>query len=135
MATGSTARKYESQQTHYLVQSYDYDDITDESAETLGVIPAGSLVINAGVIVETAFNSATSDTLDIGTSADGNGFATLLDLTTAGVIQADELATSDDVVASSDTTITFEWNGTGTAPSAGRIHVFVEYLVPNYQEQ
>ncbi len=130
MAVGSSARKYHTQQTHYLVAEYAYSDLTSGTAVTLGTVPADCIIMDAGVVVETAFNSATSDVLDIGTSADGDGFATDLDLTTAGKIVADELATSDDLTPTADTDITFAWTGSGTAPSAGVIHVYVTYLVP-----
>lgn len=122
MATGLA---YHTKQTHYLVKEFSY---TDTGTITIGKVPANSIVINAGVVVATAFDSGTSNTLDIGTDGDSNGFATLLDLTTAGVIQADELATSNDVYASAEDTLVAVHTATGTAASAGSGYIFVEFL-------
>ena len=65
-------------------------------ALTMGVLPARSIVVGAGVIVATGFNG-TSPILQIGTSGDGDGFATNLILATIGNIVWDELATSNDL--------------------------------------
>jgi hypothetical protein len=87
-------------------------------------------VVRAGVVVSTAFNGNSSNVLDIGTGADGDGFATDLSLETVGVIAADELATSNDCGPyATATEITCNVVSTASA-SAGAGVVFVEYLVP-----
>ncbi len=122
------AREYHTQQLHYLRKNIDFNDT---GAITVGKIPAGSIVIGAGVVVSTAWNSGTSDVLDIGTSGDDDGFATDLSLRTIGNIVWDELATSNDLYVSSDTTIIATPASTGTAASAGVGHVYVTYIPNN----
>lgn len=98
-------------------------------AKTLGVIPAGAVVIGSGVVVTAAFNAGTTNTLNIGTSADDDGFATLLALGTIGNIVWDELATSNDLYQTSDTTLTATVVLTGTAATAGTGFVYVQYVM------
>jgi hypothetical protein len=126
------ARQYHTQQTHYLRKSISYTDIG--STLEVGVVPAGAIVIGAGVVVSTAFNSGTTDTLDIGTSADTDGFASAISTHTAGRIVADDLATSDDLGPyASATTIKCVLAATGTAASAGAAEVYVEFIPDNDQ--
>lgn len=125
---GTVAREYHTAQTHYLTKSISYLD--DGDTLSMGFIPAGAIVVRAGVVVSTAFDGNSSNVLDIGTAADTDGFATDLALGTAGVIAADELATSNDVGPyAADTEIKCVVVSTASA-SAGAGTVFVEYLVP-----
>lgn len=124
MTNPSTARVYHTNQTHYFRKRIIFSD----TVVTLGVIPAGAIVINAGVVVTTAFNAGTTNVLDIGTSGDDDGFATDLALGTIGRIAADELATSNDLYSTSDVTLTATYAQTGTAATAGKGFVFVEFI-------
>ncbi len=124
------AREYTTQQLHYLRKGITFADIA--STVTLGVLPAGAIVDNAYVIVSTAFDSGSTDILDIGTSGDGDGFATDLTLQTAGKIAADELATSNDLGPyASDTTLQANLVATGTAATAGAGEIVVTFIPDN----
>lgn len=125
------AREYHSQQVHYFRKGVSLSDLTSGTAVTLGTIPSGAMVVDAYAVVTTAFDSGTSDVLDIGTSGDGDGFATDLDISSVGKKSADELATSDDLVVSADTDLTFAWTGAGTAATAGAMEVVVEFIPDN----
>jgi hypothetical protein len=125
---GSQARVYHTNQIHYLRKDLTY---LDTGVKTVGVLPAGAIVVSAGVVVSTAWNSGTSDVLDIGTSGDGDGFATDLSLRTIGNIVWDEFATSNDLYSTSEVTITCEAASTGTAASAGVGHVYIGYIPAN----
>jgi hypothetical protein len=126
---GTSARLYHQAQTHYLRRNISFADGAT-AVLTLGTIPAGSVVIRGGVVVTTAFNAGSGNVLDIGTSADDDGFATDLALGTIGVIAADEMATTNDANITADTVITCTLALTGTAATAGAGVVWVEYL-PN----
>lgn len=112
---------------HVLRKAIAYSDGAT-AVVTVGVVPAGSIVLRGGVAVTTAFNAATANVLDIGTSADDDGFATDLALGTVGVIVVDEMATSNDAYCASDTTIIATLALSGTAATAGAGHVWVEYI-------
>lgn len=125
---GTTARQYHTAQVHYLTKNITYSD--NGSTLSLGYVPAGAVVINAGVIVTTAFNGNSSNVIDIGTAADTDGFASAISLATIGRILADDMATSNDLGAyASDTEMKCVVTATASA-SAGAATVFVEYLVP-----
>lgn len=125
---GTVAREFHTAQVHYLTKAFTYAD--DGSTLTMGVRPAGSYVIRGGVIVTTAFNAGSTNVLDIGTSGDGDGFATDLALGTVGVIVADEMATTNDSYSATDETITCTVDLTGTAATTGAALAWVEYIVP-----
>lgn len=95
---------------------------------TIGTIPANSIVTGAGVVVTTAFAGGTPPTLDLGTSADPDGFATNLVLSTAGNIVADELASSDDLGPYTAETTIVGVTESGVTTSAGVGYVYIRYI-------
>lgn len=125
---GTNARLYHTHQVHYLRRAISFSDGAS-AVLNVGTIPAGSTVIRGGVVVTTAFNAGSGNVLDIGTSADDDGFATDLALGTVGVIAADEMATTNDAYVTADTTIIATLALTGTAATAGAGFVWVEYLI------
>lgn len=115
------------QQPGYLRKKIVFGD--SGTAVTVGVVPAGAIIIDAGVIVSTVFNAGTTNTLDIGTSADADGLASAIALGTKGRIVADDLATSDDLGPfTADTTITATPATSGTAATTGEGEVYVTFL-------
>ena len=126
MAVGTTGKRYHTDQTHFLRKEVTFSD--NGSTVTVGKLPPGAIVVSAGVIVSTAFNAGTSNVLDIGTSGDGDGFATDLALGTIGNIVWDELATSNDLYATTEVTVTADVALAGTAATAGTGHVYVEFI-------
>lgn len=131
-----TGRQYHTDQVHYLRKSFTFSN-ADETL-SLGWVPANASVIEGGVVVATAFNSGTSDTLDLGfrnagdgTADDADEYATLLDLTTAGRIAADAMATAADAHLPEGAELTLTYNSTGTAPTAGQGYAFLTYIVDN----
>lgn len=125
---GTSAQEYHTKQVHYLGKAITFAD--NGLTISLGYIPAGAFVLRGGVAVTTAFDAGTSNVLDVGTAADPDGFATDLALGTIGVIVADEMATSNDALASADTEIVCVPALSGTAATAGAAYVWVEYIVP-----
>lgn len=133
MATGTvatSARKYHHDMVHYVSKAISYADGASK-VYTVGVLPAGALVLRGGVCVTTVFNAGTANVIDIGTSADDDGFATDLALGTVGVISADEMATTNDAYVTTDTTVTATLALTGTAATTGAGFVWLEYIIAN----
>jgi hypothetical protein len=114
---------------HYLRRGVSEAD-EGLGALTVGVLPAGAIVVQAGIIVVTAFNG-TSPIVDIGTSGDGDGFATDLALGTIGNIVWDELATSNDLYSASEVTVTCTVSATGNDSTAGYGVVYVGFIPNN----
>ena len=126
MAIGSRGLHYNTMQTHYLRATLTH--LSGTGNIVLGVVPPGSIIVRAGVVISTAFNAATTNVIDIGTNADPDGFATDLAAGTIGLIVADELATSNDLYTTTDVTIVCSYAQSGTAATAGVGHVFVEFI-------
>jgi hypothetical protein len=124
------ARNDGSQTIHYLRKKVSYLDGATAVIQ-VGTIPAGGIVLRGGVVVTTAFNAASTNILDIGTTSDDDGFATDLAMGTIGVIVADEMATTDDMgPLTTDISIIATHSQTGTAATAGVGYVWIEYM-PN----
>ena len=118
-------RQYHQQMIHFLRKSIVFGDNNTEL--TVGVIPAGSVILKplSGVSVSTAFNAGTTNTLNIGTSADDNLYATLLALGTTTFVALDENVSN---LVSADTTITATVVLTGTAATTGAGEVVIAYV-------
>lgn len=128
MPTGTVAtnaRKYHQNMVHYVSVPIVY---TTAGTYTVGKLPAGAAVIDAGVVVTTAFAGGTPQTLDIGISGDTTDFASAIVLTAAGIIVADEKATASKAYMSADTDVIATLSA-GATPSAGAGHVYVTYIV------
>lgn len=106
-----------------------YNTLADDTGVSEGIIqlPEGAIVVGGYVNVKTAFNSTTSDVLDLGDGGDADRYtATQINLKTAGVTALDitgyEYTTQDDIDA--------QWTAgsTGTA-TAGEAEVVVQYIV------
>lgn len=126
--SGSDARQFYTQQVHYLRKSIVFGD--DGTALTVGKIPAGSVILKplSGVQVSTAFNAGTTNTLNIGTSADDNLYGTLLALGATDFVPCDEAVS---YLVTSDTTMTCTVVLTGTAATAGAGEVVIAYIPDN----
>lgn len=119
-------RVYHQTMVHFLRKTVDYT--TNNVAQTIGVIPAGSLILKSasGIHVTVAFNFGTNKLMDIGTSATDNLFGTSLSLATTDFVPLDEQIGGFLVAA--DTTITATVKGTGTAATAGSGEVVICYI-------
>lgn len=127
---GTTARTLYTNQIGVISRAISFSDAS-AAVQTIGQLPAGAVVLGAGVVVSTAFTTSTK-TLDIGTAADPDGFATALALGTIGKIEADELATSDDLGPyAADTNIVCTPTLSGGSNTAGVGTVYVTFFRPN----
>lgn len=89
-------------------------------------LPAGAIVLDGDVKVLTAFNSATTDTLSIGDSGSATRYASAVNIKTAArtalTVPARQVSGTEKVVAT--------WTGAGAAPTAGLVHVSLQYIIP-----
>ncbi len=115
-----------------------FDDTTaagatvDAVALSLGAISAGSYVINIQAIIRVAFDSGTTDVLDIGvgafgsTVADPNEFVAAADVSAAaGEITLTKLLMGVVTDADVDVPLTATWTAAGTAATAGEVEILV----------
>lgn len=138
MATGTagnTAREYHTAQVHYLRRKITWDNPTNGTTFTLGVLPPRASVVGGGVHIITAFNSTSSEVLDVGYSVtggttDADAYATDLAIDAVGFIALDELAATTNIISTSAATVTCVWASTSTGATAGEAVVSVHFTVP-----
>jgi hypothetical protein len=134
MATGtpgSTARQFSLQAVHYLRKKITYAD--DGKTVDVGTIPAGALILKplSGVMVATAFNGGTTNTLDIGPSTDSGTdlWATALALGTTTFVPIDEAVSN---LVSVDTKVQAKVVSSSGA-TAGEGYIVIAYIPNNDQ--
>lgn len=139
MAIGKVGQAYHTNQIHHMGVKVTFADL-EETVTFPEPLPA-SVIQDVVVNVVTAFNSATSDVLDVGlnftaTSGltdDPDRLATDVDLTTAGRLARDAtLATAAGTVVPDGTQVTCLVDGTGTAATAGEAWVSVYYIPTDF---
>lgn len=130
--TANTVARYTTdQKVHTMRKGVAFADLTSGTAVTIGKLPSGAIIDDAYVVVTTAFDSGTSDLMDMGTSGDPNGFMSAVSVASVGKKSADDLATSDDLVLSADTDVSVTWTGAGAAATAGAFEAVVKFIVDN----
>jgi len=124
---GSTARRNTTQQIHYLRRDIVFGDT---GALTVGILPAGAVIHKAmsGVDVQVAFNNGSTNTLNIGTPANDDLYATALATGAIAFVALDE-AVSMKVAA--DTKIIATQAVSGGAATAGQASVVISYTLPD----
>lgn len=128
MGTGIPARSSGDQTVNYLRTPIDFS-LGYTGTKTIGTVPAGCAILRTYIIVTTAFNNGSTNTMNIGTSGTAASFASAVALGTAGVITGGTaLATSTLATPAADTAVIATMASTGSAASAGAGIVVVEYL-------
>lgn len=104
---------------------FTYDDFTGETGVALDAleVPAGSTILRGYIEITTAFDSATSDALDV---AGGQGAsAAAVD----AQVVADTALTITNVENAVTGEVTIEWTGVGAIPTVGAGRLVVEYMI------
>lgn len=105
-----------------------FDTLASDAAVAEGVVqlPEGAIVVGGYVSVTTAFDSTTSDVLDVGDSVDDDRYsATPIDLQTLGTTALD--VTGFQTTAQGDIAVEWTAGSTGTA-TAGAALLTVLYI-------
>ena len=106
------------------VVRFTYADL--ESGVDLGAVdlPGGAIRMGGELVIETAFNSATSDTISVGDAGGNDAALAATDVTSAGTTA---LTGFSGEIQSTPETLTLTWTGTGAAPTAGSGYLRVTY--------
>jgi hypothetical protein len=128
MGTAIPARSSGDQTINYLRTPIDFS-LGYTGTKTVGTVPGGCVILRAYIVVTTAFNNGSTNTMNIGTSGTAASYASGVALGTAGVIGGGTaMATSVLATPAADTAIIATMASTGTAATAGAGIVVVEYL-------
>lgn len=104
------------------VVDFTYADLVDATAVEAINMPAGAIVVGGRLVITTAFNSGTSDTIAV-----GDGTNAYLAATSVAATGSTELA--GGLPYSASDTVDLTWDGTGAVPTAGAGKLIVEYVV------
>lgn len=105
---------------------FTFSDLTSGEITEAIVLPGGAYITGGEVVITTAFDSATSDAIEVGLLAVATD--TLLSSTSIASTGITALVPVGGSLAASDT-VTIEWTGVGAAPSAGVGFLRVEYVI------
>jgi len=140
-------RQFQTQQTHYLRFTFNFNSCTPVAGTCsikVGAVPYNAWILRAYQQIATSFNSLTSDTLSIGTTATPTtelvaaqsiaaaaGGATALTVvsTNAGTVVTGDGATQTGGNGGFD--IWARWTQVGTLATAGAASYVIEYAGPN----
>ena len=119
------AREYLGGLVHYLVKAFDFNS---SGQFEIGTLPAGATMVKpvSGVSINTAFNAATTNTFDIGTSANATLYASALAAGSVAFVPLDEVVSQ---TVASATTLYGRYNQSGTAATAGAGVAIVAYVL------
>jgi hypothetical protein len=114
--------------TDYL--TINYDDLTGQDSTAVAAfdIPAGATVLGGEIIVDTVFDSTTSDVLDLGDEADVNRYLAAVDLTTAART-AFVAANLGFEYTEPDTIDVVHTAGTADTAAQGSLRIRLEYSI------
>lgn len=101
-------------------------DYTQEDERIyIGTIPANSTIMSIEVMVMTAFDSGTSDHIEVGTLGDQDAYCADTDVSSAGAASVTLTAASRDITSNTDVYVTHD--GAGAAATAGECIVAVHF--------
>jgi len=119
------------QSTIVAEASFVFGGLTDATAMPAVQVPVGAVVVGGEVVVDTVWNSATTDVADVGDGGDANRYtANQVDF---AVLGRTKLTLTGFAYTAADW-IDVTWNGTGTAPTTGAGRLFVHYVVPGRKD-
>ncbi len=114
------------QSSIWVYQPIAFSDMASGVAQAAVNLPVDAVVVGGALVTTTAFNSATSDTLNVGDSASATRYASAADIHAAGRIA---LTLTGYKVTAPTRQVLVTWTGTGTAPTAGEVILQLEYIV------
>ena len=98
---------------------------------SIGKVPAMAIVMDAGVVVEEAFNAGTANAMFLGRAGDPDSLATVLDVSLKGRLLANAMATSTTLHNAEDAEYIATLNMTGAAATQGVGYAYLIYAVGN----
>jgi hypothetical protein len=103
-----------------------FGDVAGNSGVDLAAIamPPNAIVIGGAVTTKVAFNSATSDVIDVGDAVSQNRYLNDGSIHAAGIVP---LVPTGYVHPGGDLTV--RWVGVGAVPTAGEAQVRVDYVI------
>lgn len=103
---------------------FTFADLVSGTAAPVVELPPGAVVTGGMLVIETPFDSATSDTLVVGDADTADRYASAVD----GQAAAATALTLTGLVTTTTTDIALTWTGVGAAPTQGAGYLVVTYI-------
>lgn len=123
-------RELDFEATHYLRCQVTYAAGASAVA-TIGILPAGAVVLRGHAVVTTVFNAGTNNNVDVGIAGQTATFTSALAMTSVGVKPFTGLSTSAFALTTADTPVIATLGLTGTTATAGVAIFVIEYVINN----
>ncbi|WP_291869656.1 hypothetical protein [Bradyrhizobium sp.] len=108
----------------------DAPGVTPVNGVPIGALEAGCIPLGCDVTIETAFNAATTNTLDIGTAAAPAGLAAAASTLAGATGFKQNLAgTLSGIPLAANTIVYAKYAQTGAAATAGKAHIVLKFAV------
>ncbi|HIE1750417.1 TPA: hypothetical protein ACXJUT_001934 [Pseudomonas aeruginosa] len=118
-------KNYNRQAVTAALVSFALADVADGAAQAAVKLPGGAIVVGGFLVVDEAFNAATTATAKVGDSLDDDRYsASPLDLATVGVKQL--TITGYQTAKAGDVTVKYAF--TGAAATTGKAQLFLQYI-------
>lgn len=124
-----TAHQGRQELLHAYVDINFADLVSGSDLNAIEVEP-GAAIVSGAVVKKMAFNSATSDVLDVGYSGVQNAFANDINIAAAGAART-EITPTGFVHTTATRWITVRWVGVGAVPTAGKVRLEIQYYIEN----
>lgn len=102
-----------------------FGDVVSGVAQAAIDLPVGAQLVGGDIVVDTAFNSVTSDVITVG---DALSAARYLGSTSIAATGRTALVPTGYRTLSTSNQIKVAWTGVGTAPTAGQLRLRVAYI-------
>lgn len=100
----------------------------------IGAFEKNAVVLRSGITVLTAFNAATTNVLEVGTTADADGLITSANATAGTVGTKAGTGAQIGQPLAADTVFYAKFTQTGTAATTGRAIAWVEAFIPRTED-
>lgn len=106
--------------------SFTYADLVSATPQQAVDVPPNAVLVGGELVISTAFNSGTSDVIEIGDGGDDDRY-TVSDVNVAAAGRTALTITGYRYTVQD--TIDIKWTGAGTAPTAGAGTLRLQYLI------
>ena len=124
------ARNDGSQKLHFIRRRVQFSDTVFQAGAKIGRIPARSFIHTVAWYKPTAFNSGTSDTASIGSTAGGTDILAATTIATTGFFNS-ATAAGMGMAVTSETDVFLKWINAGTAATTGDMTVIIAFVPDN----
>jgi len=128
------ARNFGEQEPQYYRLTINYNDVGAPAgaAQKFGALPARAFITAVMYSVETAFNAGTNNNVSIGTSTTATEILAATAMTGSGFTNATAAAGLGlAATAAGPTTLYLKFALSGTAATAGKATIIIQYLLDN----